>query len=104
MKLNKQENILIWKDVEFYSQQDEHCFFEWIKKIKAVSGITGQGSDLSLQLMTEKLHDQDNDDIIGRFYRYKIDMQQLSCFLTDENKEWFYDNKKAFWHKKVFKK
>ena len=102
--MNKKEKTLIFRSPRFLCYKDEDAFFEWIKKIKAVSGITGQGRDLFLELVTEKLDDQDLDDIIGLFYRYKIDMQNLSCFLTDQNKDWFYDNKKAFWHKKVFKK
>ncbi len=74
------------------------------KKIKVITPVSGKGRGLYIHLAEETLNDQDLDDVIGLFYRYKIDMQEVSRFLTDENKEWFYDNKKAFWHKKVFKK
>jgi hypothetical protein len=102
--MKTKENILICKSPRFFCYKDEEAFFEWIKKIKAITNISGQGRELYLYLAEEMLNDQDLDDVIGLFYRYKIDMHQLSRFLTDENKEWFYDNKKAFWHKKVFKK
>ena len=104
MNSNKQKNILICKAVKFYCRKDEDAFFEWIKKIDCIDQISGVGRELYLHIAADDIHNQDLDDIIGLFYRYKIDMQQLSRFLTDENKKWFYDNKKAFWHKKVFKK
>jgi hypothetical protein len=104
MKPNKQENILICKSVKFYCRKDEDAFFEWIKKIDCIDKTSGLGKELYLYIAADDIHDHDLDDLIGLFYRYKINMQQLSRFLTDDNKKWFYDNKKAFWHKKVFKK
>lgn len=62
----------------------------------------GAGRELYVELISEQLDDQDLDDIIGLFHRYNIDMKPLSRFLTNENKKWFYENKKAFWYKKVF--
>jgi len=104
MNSSKQENILICKAVRFYCSKDEDAFFEWIKKIDCIDKISGVGRELYLHIAVDDVHDQNLDDIIGLFYRYNIDMRQLSCFLKDDNKAWFYDNKKAFWHKKVFKK
>ena len=98
------KNILICRSPRFLCCKDEEAFFEWIKKIKAIDHVFGKQKEIFLHLVDEKIDDQNLDDIIGLFYRYKINMQQLSSFLTDENKEWFYDNKKAFWHKKIFKK
>ena len=102
--MNINENILICKSPRFFGYKDEDAFFEWIKKIKVIDKVSGKGKELYLYLVAEKLDDQDLDDFIGLFYRYKIDMKQLSRFLTDDNKEWFFNNKKAFWHKKVFVK
>ena len=104
MNLNKQENILICKAVKFYCRKDEDAFFEWIKKIDCIDQISGISKELYLHIAADDIHDHDLRDLLGLFYRYKINMQQLSRFLTDDNKKWFYDNKKAFWHKKVFKK
>lgn len=101
MKNNK-ENILICKSVRYFCNKDEDAFFEWIKKINCIAKISGAGRELYLHIRTDKIQDQDLDDLIGLFYRYKVDMKQLARFLTDDNKSWFFDNKKAFWHKKVF--
>ena len=100
-KINK-ENLLICKSVKYYCLKDEDAFFEWIKKINCINEVSGIGQELYLHISVDKISDQNLDDLIGLFYRYKIDMKQLARFLTNTNKSWFYDNKKAFWHKKVF--
>ena len=98
----KKNNILICKSVTYYCNKDEDAFFEWIKKINCVEKISAAGKELYLHICADDIHDQDLDDLIGLFYRYKIDMKQLARFLNDGNKSWFYDNKKAFWYKKTF--
>jgi len=100
--MNEPTNYLICKRVKFYALKDEDAFFEWIKKIKCIKSFEGAKDELYLDLVDEPPTDQDLDDLTGLFYRYNIDMKQLARFLTPENKSWFYDNKKAFWHKKVF--
>ena len=99
---NNDENVLVCKSVRFFCNKDEDAFFEWIKKINCINKIFGVDRELYLYIGSGELPDQDLDDLIGLFYRYKIDISQLKRFLTDDNKNWFYDNKKAFWHKKVF--
>lgn len=99
---NKTKNILICKSVRFYSNKDEDAFFEWIKKIDCIDEISAAGKELYLHVCADDIHDYDLRDLLALFYRYKIDMKQLSRFLTEDNKKWFYDNKKVFWHKKVF--
>ena len=103
MNLKNQNNILICTSVKFYCSKDEDAFFEWIKKINCIDHISAAGKELYLHIAAKNIHEYDLRDLIGLFFRYKIDMQQLARFLTNENKTWFYDNKKAFWHKKVFK-
>src|SRR5438552_13679104 len=98
MKKNKKENTLACKGVRFYGKKDEDAFFELIKKIDCIDDISGVGKDLFLYIAKDEIPDQDLDDFIGLFYRYKVDMKQLARFLTDDNRSWFYDNKKAFWH------
>lgn len=98
------ENVLICKSVKFYCPKDEDAFFEWIKKINCINRTSAKGRELYLHISKNNIEDSCLDDLIGLFYRYKIEMSQLAKFLTDDNKEWFYNNKKAFWHKKVFVK
>jgi hypothetical protein len=104
MKKNLEENILICKGVRFYASKDEDAFFDWIKKIDCIEKTSAAGRELYLHICADDIHDYDLRDLIGLFYRYKIDMKQLKRFLTQDNKKWFFDNKKAFWHKKVFGK
>ena len=101
-KVNVEENILTCTAVKFYCLKDEDAFFEWIKKIDCIDKFSAAGRELYLHIAADDIHEYDLRDLLGLFYRYHIDMKQLARFLTDENKRWFYDNKKAFWHKKVF--
>jgi hypothetical protein len=102
MSIRKKNVWLTAKKVHFYSYKDEEVFFEWIKKISCIEKFEGCGDELYLDLKRKKLSNKDLDELIGLFYRYKIDMKQLAQFLTPKNKGWFYDNKKAFWHRRVF--
>ncbi|HEV2601364.1 MAG TPA: hypothetical protein VGT41_03635 [Candidatus Babeliales bacterium] len=101
---DNRENILVCKRVGFVDQKGEDAFFEWIKKIEFIDNFYGRGDELYLETLSyDDISDDELDDLIGLFYRYKIaNMNQLARFLNDRNKHWFYDNKKAFWHKKVF--
>ena len=101
---NAKETILLCKGVTFYCLKDEAAFFEWIKKIDCIEKTSAAGDELYLHLKSDSIDDNDLDDLIGLFYRYKIDMKQLKQFLNDKNKEWFCDNKKAFWYRQVFGK
>ena len=99
--MEKTKNYLTCKKVRFYSFKDEDAFFWWIKRIPCIQSFEGAGDELYLDLVDKPLNDKDLNDLIGLFYRYKIDMKQLAQFVTPKNKVWFYD-KKAFWHKQVF--
>lgn len=99
---NKNEIVLLCKGVRFFCLKDEDAFFEWIKKIDCIKEISAAGDELYLHITSKEISDLDLDDLIGLFHRYNVDMKQLKQFLNDKNKEWFFDNKIAFWHKKVF--
>lgn len=98
----KKNSALVCKKVIFYSQTDEDAFFEWIGKIDCIENFYGEGDRLYLELATDDLHDYSLRDLLALFYRYNIDMKQLKRFLNKENRSWFFDNKKAYWHKQVF--
>lgn len=102
MKKNKKKPVLVCEGVRFFCNKDEDAFFEWIKKIDCIEKISAKGRKLYLYIASNNIPDQNLDDLLGLFHRYKINMKQLRKFLTQNNKEWFYDNKKTFWHKKVF--
>lgn len=94
--------VLICKSVGYYSYKDEDAFFEWIKKIPAIESFDGRLDELYLYIKSKRISSENLRELLGLFYRYKVDMKQLAQFLNTSNQEWFYDNKKAFWHKKVF--
>ncbi|WNE40698.1 MAG: hypothetical protein mread185_000155 [Mycoplasmataceae bacterium] len=93
---------LICKKVIFHSQLDDDMFFEWIKRIRCISEIKGKGDELYLYVEKDKVNEKYLREILALFYRYNIDMKQLQVFLNEKNKPWFFDNKEAFWNKKVF--
>lgn len=95
---------MVCKGVKFGSMHDEDAFFEWIKKIKCIQSFEGARDELYLDLISDRLEDLELRDIIALFRRYKVDMAQLKRFLTEDNKRWFFDNKRAYWYKKVFGK
>ena len=93
---------LICKSVWYYSSIDEDMFFEWIQKIPSIIKYDGLQDELYLYIKSKRINCNDLRELIALFYRYKIDMKQLSIFLNNANKGWFFDGKKAYWHKKVF--
>jgi hypothetical protein len=94
--------ILICKRVHYYCHKDEDMFFEWISRIKCIVKWDGLRDELYLYVKTKRIGNENLRDLLGLFYRYKIDMKQLQIFLNKNNKSWFYDNKKAYWHRRVF--
>lgn len=100
--MDENTNYLLCKKVKFYCFKDEDAFFWWIKNMDCIKSFDAAGDELYLDLVDRNLENNDLSDLIGLLYRYKIDMKQLARFLTPENKSWFYDNKKAYWHKDVF--
>lgn len=101
-KMDQLNNVLMCKSTKYYSRKDEDAFFEWIKKIDCIDNVTGAGDELYLHIACDDLHDHDLRDLLALFYRYNLDMKQLQRFLNKNNKRWFYDNKKAYWYKRVF--
>ena len=95
-------NILICKSVWYYSSFDEDLFFEWIKKIPAIIKYEGKHDELLIYVQHEIINDNGLRELLALFYRYKIDMNQLAVFFNNENRNWFFDNKKAFWYRRVF--
>ncbi|MCK5632675.1 hypothetical protein KAH94_02930 [bacterium] len=100
------ENIVVaCESVQYYSEGDKDTFFEWLKKIPAVIDFKGVGETLYIYIKDKEISKNDLYELLALFYRYNIkNAKQLSIFLNEKNKEWFFDNTYAFWHKKVFVK
>jgi hypothetical protein len=97
-------NYLVCKMSVFNSVKDEEAFFEWIDRIDCVKRYRGVGEVLYVFLKNKELLEHDLVDLLGIFYRYKLDMKQFAKFLNEQNKPWFFDNKIAYWHRRVFGK
>jgi hypothetical protein len=93
---------LICKNVLFFSMGDEASFFYWVKNIKCIKEIVGIGDEMQLIVSTERISDDCLRDLIAIFYRYNIDMEQLTQFTNDNNVDWF-KNSKMFWYEKIWK-
>ena len=94
--------ILKCHKTTFYSQLDEEMFVAGLKKISGVKNIKGRGWDLFLSVPS-KVSEKTLRELLGIFYRYKVDMRQLAQFTTEKNKVWF-ESPEAYWFTKVFKK
>lgn len=92
---------LCCKRVKFYSTGDERAFFEFAKNIKGVRRIYGVGDEIQMSVAS-RLSDASLRDMLGLFHRYKIEMRQLSQYLTPRNSEWFRDER-GYWYRRVFR-
>ncbi len=93
---------LVCESVNFFSAFDDENFYLWVRKIPCLSDVKGVGNKLFLYVDKDKIAESDLRELLSLFYRYDIDMKQLAIFLNENNKSWFFDNKKAFWHSRVF--
>jgi hypothetical protein len=84
----------------FYSQLDEEMFFTSLTKIAGVGKIEGRGWDLFFSVRAQP-SEKALREMLGLFFRYKVDMRQLAQFLTRKNRAWFRSSD-AYWFKKVF--
>lgn len=92
------------KRVVFYAKGDEAAFFRWVEKINCISRCEGVSDSIVLHVKTTRISDENLRELLALFHRYKICMIELQQFLSERNQCWFFENEKAFWHKKVFKK
>jgi len=96
------EVVLQCQSVIYYDRSDENIFFDWLCSIKSVKKYYGRGRVLFLEFDSNQIADQDLCELVGLFYRYKIEMKQLKVFLTLNNRAWFFDDKNAFWRRRIF--
>lgn len=95
--------ILVCKSIPYYSSHDEDTFFDWLKKISSIVDCVGKHDELYIHIAGATITDSDLRELLALFYRYKIkNMNQLRVFLNETNRSWFHENKKSYWHKKVF--
>lgn len=89
------------RQVTFYSQHDEACFFAWAEAIPAISSVSGRGQSVLLTVKSKSISDRSLRELLALFQRYKISMRQLAQFRSLKNQAWFAVPDK-FWSKSVF--
>ena len=87
-----QEIIIVCTPLRFYAQNDEHNFFEWLKKLSCINDIKGIGRELHLYVSSNDIPFDELQDLYSIFKRYKLEnIEQLQIFKNEKNKEWFED-------------
>lgn len=97
---------LICDDATFNEGSESEDWFEKdVARIPSVDELDYFGSKLHVYVKSTNIPDADLESLILLFHRYQVkDMSQLKVFLNEKNKEWFFDDKEAYWHKAVFGK
>lgn len=96
---NQEETVeLSTENVTYFSQNDEAALFEWLGKIKCVSGY----SPITIDVRKDLVDECDLRDILALFHRYNIDKKQLIILERSEFSRWFRGNKDAYWYKEIF--
>lgn len=80
------QNYITCKRVTYYSSFDEEAFFAWIKNISCIKSFEGAGDELYLDLVDRELSCDDIRELTAFLYRYKIKMDQLKSFITENNR------------------
>jgi len=75
-------------------------FFTALKRISAVKKVEMLGANLFLTVPST-FSSKSLRELLGLFFRYKIDMKQLAQFRTKKNSSWFHDPGR-YWFRKVF--
>lgn len=91
---------IIATDILFYHDNDERAFIEWIDRMPFVQDTYGAGRDMFIRFSRFPT-DDDIWEIIGFCRRFQVEMTQLNAFLTDANREWFF-NPKMWWFAEIF--
>ena len=87
---------------KFYCDDDKKAFFEWLKALDGLERTWIERDIIYIELKSRRIKAKNLCDLIGFFYRNKLNMKQLAQFCTHQNKHWFFDDKVMFWHTKIF--
>lgn len=100
-QVNKRSVVLDAKAVVFYSQHDEDAFFEWLSKLQCVEEYRGIGRVVRIRVALKLVTDDALRELLALFFRYRIEMTQLSIFETKSNRSWF-AKPGSYWYRKTF--
>lgn len=72
-------DVLIVRGPIFHSRGDEDAFFWWLKRIRAVSGVSARGADLHIQLRPGAADRDEVRELRSLFARYAMDSSDLGA-------------------------
>jgi hypothetical protein len=72
------ENLVV-RGPTFYSPGDEQAFFTWLKRMRAVAGVSNRGRDLQIQLRAGKISPDELREFRALFHRYGLDTTDLGA-------------------------
>ena len=94
---------LIIQEGKYYSQADEKAFYDRLNQLRCVKSVRGEPDGLHIALSRPPTQMQ-LQELIALLYRYGLDMRPLASLPTERNAAWFANDRKMFWHAKVFGK
>ena len=97
-----QRKNLICENIVFLNNHDEEAFFEWIKKIPCIGRYYASKNKIYLEIVSNVIFWNDIKNIMGLFYRYNIDIEQLKQFLDNKEKKRYFKYRNASWHSNVW--
>jgi hypothetical protein len=70
-------DVLIVRAPMYHSPGDEAAFLTWLKRIRAVQGVQGRGSDVHIALRAGKVSSDELREFRALFHRYGLDTSGL---------------------------
>ncbi len=75
-------------DVCYYGRGDEDRFFEGLYKNPAFRSVKGIHRTLHIKIDARRLTWEATNDLVALFYRYGIDLKELSKIAVGRRREW----------------
>jgi hypothetical protein len=85
----------------YFSASDERAFYQRLKQLPELKNISGSLDRIELDF-DDPLSEESLRELLALFHRYDMDMRPLGIFLCEANREWFYERKLTYWHRKIW--
>jgi len=91
---------LVIREGWYYSQGDEDAFYGRLNSLPCVKSI--RGHPYGIQITLRPPSEWQLRELLSLLFRYGLDMAPLAALKTERNARWFFQNRQAYWHSKVF--
>lgn len=69
--------VLVVRGPMYHSPGDETAFMTWLKRIRAVSGVSVRGADVHIQLRPGRISADEQREFRALFHRYGLDTTEI---------------------------